>query len=44
MIGMVIAFIIWCFYRLRDKEVQIMADANSGKIEREEALRLLAKH
>ncbi len=43
-IGMVIAFIIWCFYRLRDKEVQIMADANSGKIEREEALRLLAKH
>ena len=43
-IGMVIAFVIWCFYRLRDKEVQIMADANSGKIEREEALRLLAKH
>ncbi len=41
-IGMVIAFIIWCFYRLKDKEVQIMADANSGKISQEEALRLLA--
>lgn len=41
-IGMVIAFVTWCFYRLRDKEVQIMADANSGKITREEAIRLLS--
>lgn len=43
-IGMVIAFVIWCFYRLRDKEVQIMADANSGRITREEALLLLQEH
>lgn len=42
-IGMVIAFVIWCFYRLRDKEVQIMADANSGKISRVEALMQLPK-
>ncbi len=40
-IGMVIAFGIWCFYRLKDKEVQIMADCNSGKISKDEALRLL---
>jgi sugar (glycoside-pentoside-hexuronide) transporter len=43
-IGMVIAFGIWCFYRLKDKEVQIMADCNSGKITREEAIRLLPEH
>jgi len=43
-IGMVIAFGIWCFYRLRDKEVQIMADCNSGRITREEAIRLLPEH
>jgi hypothetical protein len=42
--GMVIAFGIWYFYRLKDKEVQIMADCNSGKIKREEAIRLLPEH
>lgn len=40
-IGMVIAFTFWHFYRLRDKDVQIMADCNSGSIPKEEALRLL---
>ncbi|NLP49072.1 MAG: hypothetical protein GX345_09095 [Clostridiales bacterium] len=40
-IGMVAAFIIWLFYKLRDKDVQIMADANCGKISRDEALILL---
>ncbi len=43
-IGMVIAFVIWCFYRLKDKEVQIMADSNSGKITKDEAFRLLNNH
>ena len=41
-IGIVIALGVWFFYRLKDKEVQIMADCNSGKISKEEALSLLS--
>lgn len=40
-IGCAIAFIIWCFYKLRDKDVQVMADCNSGLISREDADELL---
>lgn len=36
-IGLVIALGIWTFYKLNDKDVQIMADYNVGKITREEA-------
>ena len=36
-IGLVIALGIWWFYKLNDKDVQIMADYNVGKITREEA-------
>lgn len=36
-IGVILAGIIWLFYRLKDKEVQIMADCNMGKIDRAEA-------
>ncbi len=42
-IGLVAAFIIWQFYKLSDKDVQIMADANTGSIGRDEALSLLNK-
>lgn len=37
-LGAAIAFVIWCFYKLKDKDIQIMADCNSGKITKEEAL------
>lgn len=36
-IGLVIALVIWHFYKLNDKDVQVMADYNVGKITREEA-------
>ena len=36
-IGLVIALVIWSFYKLNDKDIQIMADYNVGKITREEA-------
>lgn len=41
-IGVILAGIIWLFYRLKDKEVQIMADCNMGKIDRAEAEKRLA--
>lgn len=41
--GLVIALIIWNFYKLKDKDVQIMADCNSGKISRAEAENLLSR-
>lgn len=37
-IGLVIAGAIWYFYRLKDKDVQLMTDCNIGKISKEEAL------
>lgn len=36
-IGCLIAYLIWHFYKLNDKDVQIMTDCNAGKITREEA-------
>ncbi|MDR1639801.1 MAG: MFS transporter [Clostridiales bacterium] len=43
-IGMAIAFVILLFgYKLRDKDVQIMAKANQGEITKEEAERLLSR-
>ena len=42
-IGGLLAFIVWCFYDLRDKDVQIMIDCNTGKITREEALSRLSR-
>ncbi len=42
-IGLVIALGIWCLYRLKDKDVQIMADCNSGQITKEEAEKLLSR-
>ena len=42
-VGLVIAFVLWNFYRLNDKDVQVMADCNVGKITRGEAEKLLSK-
>ncbi len=42
-IGLVIALIIWCFYKLNDKDVQVMADCNVGKITKDEAEKLLSR-
>ena len=36
-IGLVIALAIWSLYKLNDKDVQVMADYNVGKITKEEA-------
>ncbi|MBQ8503004.1 MAG: MFS transporter [Clostridia bacterium] len=41
--GLVIALILWSCYKLKDKDVQIMADCNSGKITKEEAEQLLSR-
>lgn len=40
-LGCLIALIIWNFYKLSDKDVQIMADCNAGKINRNQAERKL---
>ena len=42
-IGLVIALAFWAFYKLNDKDVQVMADYNVGKITREEAERKLSR-
>lgn len=42
-IGLVIALVIWHFYKLNDKDVQVMADCNVGKITKDEAQKLLSK-
>lgn len=42
-IGAGLAAIIWKFYKLNDKNVQIMADCNTGKITREQADTLLSE-
>lgn len=42
-IGLIIALIIWSFYKLNDKDVQIMADCNIGKISKSEAEKMLSK-
>lgn len=40
--GLAIACVIWHFYRLNDKDVQIMANCNRGEISRDEAEKLLS--
>ena len=42
-IGLAIAGIFYLFYKLNDKDVQIMAKCNSGEITREEAEQLLSR-
>lgn len=42
-IGCLLAYIIWKFYKLNDKDVQIMTDCNTGKITREEAENMLSR-
>ena len=36
-IGIVLALILLRFYKLRDKDVQVMAEYNNGQITKEEA-------
>ena len=42
-IGGLLAYIVWLFYDLKDKDVQIMIECNTGKITREEALSRMSK-
>ena len=42
-IGCLIAYLIWHFYKLNDKDVQIMADCNAGKITKDEAEQSLSR-
>ncbi len=42
-IGGLLAFITWLFYDLKDKDVQLMIDCNTGKISREEAISKMSK-
>ena len=42
-IGLAIAGIFYLFYKLNDKDVQIMAKCNSGEITRAEAEKLLSR-
>lgn len=42
-IGLVIALIIWHFYKLNDKDVQVMADYNVGNITEAEAKQKLSR-
>ncbi len=42
-IGGLLAYIVWLFYDLKDKDVQVMIDCNTGKITREQALSMLSK-
>lgn len=42
-IGCILAWAVWEFYRLKDTDVQIMADCNSGLITREEAESRISK-
>ena len=42
-IGGLLAYIVWLFYDLKDKDVQVMIDCNTGKISREEAFNRMSK-
>ena len=42
-IGMIISTFFYLFYKLNDKDVQIMAKCNSGELTREEAEKLLSR-
>ena len=36
-LGYLVSYVVWRFYNLNDKDVQIMAECNAGKITREDA-------
>ncbi len=40
-IGIALGMLFWSFYKLKDNDVQLMTDANNGKITREEAIEKL---
>ncbi|MBQ3137863.1 MAG: MFS transporter [Clostridia bacterium] len=42
-IGGLLAYIAWLFYDLKDKDVQVMIECNTGKITKEEALSMMSK-
>ena len=42
-IGGLLSYIVWLFYDLKDKDVQIMIDCNTGKITKAEAMNKLSK-
>ncbi len=42
-IGCFLAYLCWLFYKLNDKDVQIMTDCNTGKITRDEAESMLSR-
>ncbi len=42
-LGYLASYIVWRFYKLNDKDVQIMAEFNAGKITREEADKKLSR-
>lgn len=42
-IGGLLAYIVWLFYDLKDKDVQVMIECNTGKITREEAFSKMSK-
>lgn len=42
-IGGLLAYIVWLFYDLKDKDVQVMIECNTGKITREEAFAKMSK-
>ncbi len=42
-IGYAIAYFIWTRYKMTDKDVQVMADCNTGKITKDEAESLLSR-
>lgn len=43
-IGALAGYFVWLFYDLKDKDVQIMIDSNTGKITEDEAEKLLSKN
>ncbi len=42
-IGYLFSYIVWRFYKLNDKDVQVMAECNAGKITKEEAYSKLSR-
>ena len=42
-LGYLASYIVWKFYKLNDKDVQIMAKCNAGEITKEEALSQLSR-
>ncbi len=42
-IGSALAFFCWMFYKLRDKDVQVMAECNAGKLTKKQAEKKLSR-